>query len=208
MKTYILFSLLFSTSAFSQDIDLNSYKSIMTSRQATLENVYPGMTKKIVSMTKFPTSKGFCVVTETAVQTVLKIEDQKSIIHSKENYLPAQTSSCEGFEAQDISVLFYEAKPTLAQDLSDLDATAPDITTISRDGEIVTMNLKPSVTVRYDLTRPGFKNLILMKDSNLLTEGFDMADTDVNSIDLKNVLFCDSADSENCSQGDWSDILF
>jgi hypothetical protein len=212
MKALIISSVLLSTTAFAQSIDLNTFKSMLTQRKAVLETVYPGMTKKTVTVAKYPTETGFCDVTETAVQTILKIENSKIIIHSKESYSPARTSFCAGFEFQEGSVLFYEDKPSLAQDLADLDASASQITSINVAGNIVTMSLAASsaeaVTVKYDLTKPTFKNLIYTKDSTQTVEGSDMADVSVESISLKNILFCESAESNDCSQGDWSDILF
>ncbi len=178
------------------------------------------MSKKLSTFTKIPTEIGFCEMRESAVQTVLKIEGDKIIVHSKENYAPAATPACAGFEASEVSVLFYEDKPSLASDLADLDASTADIRSIAKAGEIVSMNLSSVVTdddgttrteavsVRYDLSKPSFKNLIFTQDSTSTTTGEDMADIDVFSINLKKVLFCDSNDSDSCVEGDFSDILF
>ncbi len=211
MKFLLISSLLLSSTAFAQNLDITGFKNILTQRQATLEKVNQGMSKKLVSVTKIPTELGFCEFNETAIQTILKIEGPKIIVHSKESYIPAQTPSCAGFESQEVSVLFYEDKPSLAADLLDLDASASTITSIVQNGEIVTLSLnvenKP-VVVKYDLTKPTFKNVIFTQAGNQTTTGSDMLDIDVNTIDLKKVLFCDSADSDSCVEGDFSDILF
>ncbi len=220
MKALILSSLMFSSMSFAQNLDVKALKTLLTQRQATLEKVNQGMSKKLITLTKIPTEIGFCELRETAVQTVLKIEGDKIIVHSKENYVPAATPACAGFESSEVSVLFYEDKPSLAADLSDLDASAADIRSIAKAGEIVSMNLSSvvteedgtsrteSVSVKYDLTKPSFKNLIFTQDSTSTTTGEDMADIDVYSINLKKVLFCDSNDSDSCVEGDFSDILF
>jgi hypothetical protein len=220
MKVLLTFSLLVTTSAFAQSLDVKGYKALLTQRQPLLERVNQGMSKKLVTLSKIPTELGPCELTETSIQTVLKVEGSKIIVHSKENYTPAATPACAGFESQDVSVIFYEAKPSLVDDLADLDASASTIKAISKTGEIVTMNLQApvdqedgtqrieNVTVKYDLSKPTFKNLIYTQDSSQTVTGTDMADIDVYSIDLRKVLFCASADSDNCSEGDFSDILF
>lgn len=220
MKALILSSLMFSSMSFAQNLDVKALKTLLTQRQATLERVNQGMSKKLTTLQKIPTEIGYCELRETAVQTVLKIEGDKIIVHSKENYVPAATPACAGFEASEVSVLFYEDKPTLAADLADLDASAADIRSIVKAGETVSMSLSTVVTeqdgtsrtealsVKYDLTKPSFKNLVFTQDSTSTTTGEDMADIDVYSINLKKVLFCDSNDSDSCVEGDFSDILF
>ena len=220
MKALILTSLMFSSMSFAQTLDVKALKTLLAQRQATLERVNQGMSKKINTLTKIPTEIGFCELKETAVQTILKIEGDKIIVHSKENYIPAPTPACAGFEASEVSVLFYEDKPTLASDLADLDASAADIRSIVKAGETVSMSLSTVVTeedgtsrteavsVKYDLTKPSFKNLVFTQDSASSTTGEDMADIDVYSINLKKVLFCDSNDSDSCVEGDFSDILY
>lgn len=220
MKFLIVSSLLLSSTAFAQNIDLKTFKTLLTQRKVTLEKINQGMSKKLTTITKIPTELGPCELNETAVQTILKVEGDKIIVHSKENYVPAASAACAGFESQEVSVVFYEDKPSLELDLADLDASASDIKTISKAGDIVTMTLNARIenedgttkteiaTVKYDLTKPTFKNLIYTQDSSRTITGTDMADIDVYSINLKKVLFCESADSDNCAEGDFSDILF
>ncbi len=211
MKVLLVSSLLISTTSFAQSLDVNQLQSLMTQRKATLEKVHQGMSKKIVTTSKIPTELGPCDMTETAIQTVLKVEGDKMIIHSKENYAPASTPACADFETQDANVLFYEDRPTLAMDLEDLRSSATNIKTISKAGEIVTMNLSvegEEVTVKYDFSKPSFKNTLLIQDSKSKMIGEDMADINVNTIDLTDVLFCEAADSDECAEGDFSDILF
>lgn len=211
MKALFISSLLVSTTGFAQtNLDVNELKTLWTQRKAILEKVNPGMTKKITSITRIPTELGPCEMTEMAVQTILKIEDTKMIVHSKESYVPAMTPACAGFETQEIGILFYDEKPSLERDLADLSQTAPQIKSLQKMGDIVQMvlNTPELVTVKYDLNKPSFKNTILIQTQNTIMNGEEMADIDVFSIDLKKVLFCESADSDQCSEGDWSDILF
>lgn len=211
MKFLIVTSLLFSTSLFAQTIDLKGVKTLMTQRQATLEKVYPGMAKQIVTLTKYPTEVGPCVVTETSLQTVLKVEGDKIIVHAKEKYVPASTEACEGFEAQDVAVVFYQDRPSLALDMADLDEAASSIKGFVKNGDIITMMINAeneSVTVKYDFSKPSFKNLIFTQDSAQTITGTDVSDVNLSTIDLSHVLFCESAESQNCTEGDFSDILF
>ena len=132
MKVLLTLSLLVTTSAFAQSLDVNGFKNLLSQRQALLERVNQGMSKKLITVSKIPTELGPCEITETSVQTVLKIEGAKIIVHSKENYTPAATAACAGFESQEVAVLFYDEKPSLALDLADLDASASQIKSISR----------------------------------------------------------------------------
>jgi hypothetical protein len=59
-----------------------------------------------------------------------------------------------------------------------------------------------------DLTKSFFKNTLYLEANGQKTVGEDHADINVNSIDLSKVLFCESRDSDNCSEGDYSDILY
>lgn len=212
MKFFISFYLfMMATSAFAQSLDLESFKNILRERKLSLEKVSPGMSKKISLINKIPTELGFCELNETSIQTVLKIEGEKMIIFSKEKYVPASTPSCAGFKEEEVSVLFYELKPSLASDISALDETAPQIISINKSQDIVSLLLqvsKEAVTIKYDLTKPSFKNLIFTQDSNQTINVDDMADIDVYSLDLKKVIFCESNESDNCVEGDFSDILF
>ena len=211
MKVLLVFSLLISATSFAQSLDVKALKSLMTQKQATLEKIHQGMSKKLTSTSQVPTEKGPCELTETSIQTILKIEGDKIIIHSKEKYSPASTPACVGIEAQEVAVLFYEDKPTLKSDLEDLDASASQVKSITKAGDIVTMTLSAegeNVTVKYDFSKPSFKNTLLIQDSKSKVVGEDMIDIDVTTIDLTSVLFCESADSDECSEGDFSDILF
>jgi hypothetical protein len=220
MKVMLLATLFITTGSFAQSLDVNALKSLLTQKKAVLEKVNPGMSKKLTTVTKIPTELGPCELTETSVQTVLKIEGDKMIVHSKETYSPASTTACAGFESQTLGVIFYEEKPALAKDLEDLDESASQIKSIMKSGEIVTLNLSApvtnedgttkleAVTVKYDLTKSSFKNTLLIQDSTSTVTGTDLSDIDVYSIDLRKVLFCESADSDKCSEGDWSDVLF
>lgn len=215
MKLLLASALLVTSTSFAQTLDVQGLKSLWKEKQSVLERINQGMSKKVITTSRIATELGPCEITATALQTVLKIEGAKMIVHSKEKYQPATSAACAGFQPQEVAVVFYEEKPTLATDLSDLDEAASQIKSISRSGEIVTLNLTAtvgtrteSVTVKYDLTKPSFKNTILVQDSTNKVVTEEAADMNVNSIDLKKVLFCESANSDNCQEGDFSDILF
>ena len=220
MKVLILSSLIFSTASFAQSIDLQTFKGILLERQAVLESIHQGMSKKVSTVTKFQTDLGICEWKGIANQTILKIEGEKIIVHSEESFAPSAGPECEGFEAYERALVFFENKPSLKSDLSDLDASSDDILGIVKMGETVSMDLKSVSTnedgttqteivkFKYDLSKSLFKNIIYIQDSAATTIVEDAKDVDVFSIDLKNVLFCETADSEFCAEGDYSDILF
>lgn len=207
MKALFTLSLLISYSAFAQNLQMEDFKKLLSQNQKTLESVYPGMSKKITSVTKFETEKGICEVEQTATQTVLSLEGDKIIVFSKESQKPQATETCEGFETASFDVLFYEAKPNLEADLNDLNSIAKDVKKISRQGNFVTLEMNES-TYKYDLTKSSFKNIVSYQDKYSTATTSDIGDIDVNSFDLTKVLFCDSADSDECVEGDFSDILF
>lgn len=208
MKTLLISSLLVGS------ITLNDFKNLLTKNQEVLEEVHQGMTKKLMTSSKVETEFGQCAFTETAVQTVLKIEASKIIIYSKELFTPAQSEACleAGYEAYEEIALFYEDKPSLAAELADLDAAAADIRSLSMRGNIITMNLNYSeneeLTIQYDLTKSAFNNMVMTKSEALETKSEILADIDVHSLDLTNVLFCTGEDSQDCVEGNYSDLLF
>jgi len=207
MKALLISSLLISSTSFAQALDVPALKKLMTQKKAVIEKINPGMSKKLSTTTRIPTELGPCELTEELVQTVLKIEGEKIIVHSKEKYTPAATPACAGFESSEVGVVFFDDVPSLDKELEDLDASAKDITSISRAGDVVTMKIATSTLV-YDFNKPAFKNLISIKDTAFSTTSTDISDIDVNSINLQKVLFCESVDSQNCIEGDFSDILF
>lgn len=213
MKFFILSSLLLTTTtSFAQSLDINALKQLFQTRQASLERVNAGMTKKITTTSK----EGACGIMTTSIQSILKIDGDKVIILSKEKFQPQNTEACRtaGFpNSSESSILYYEAKPSVSNDIEDLDATASDIKAINKAGEIVTLNLEvesEKITIKYDLTKPSFKNMISSQSINYKTVIEDMADIDLTKVDLKNVEFCDNNDGDNseCTQGDYSDILY
>jgi len=213
MKILILGSLLLGTStSFAQSLDVNGLKNLFTAKKETLEKVHNGMTKKITTTSK----EDNCGILMTSTQSILKIAGEKVIILSKEKFQPQNTEACRTAghtTSSDSSILYYETKPTLKNDLEDLDASAASIKSINRAGEIVTMNLDVTdekVTIKYDLTKPSFKNMISSQSVNYKTEIQDVADIDVKKVDLTSVSFCDNndGDTSECTVGDYSDILF
>ncbi|WP_408097567.1 hypothetical protein ACJVC5_01270 [Peredibacter sp. HCB2-198] len=220
MKFLILSSLLVSTSAFAQSIDVKAFKTLLTQKQAILEKATPGMSKKVVTTAKVED----CQYSQTAIQTILRIEGEKMIVHSKESLTLVPSSACinAGYENYEETVVFYVARPTLSADLEALDASAASIKSLVKAGEQVTMQMDvketdedgntsiEALTFKYDLTRPSFSNLILTEGEGFKTVVTDEKDVDLNTVDLRNVTFCanDDEDSSDCVQGDFSDILF
>lgn len=197
----------------------------MTDRQGMLGSVTPGMSKKVTSLGSFVTESGEeCSYTSTATQTILKIQNEKLIVLSMESFAPQSTTACinANTQAYEERILFYEEKPLLSSDLEALDKATPDLASLIRTGEIVTMklNLKAVqedgttvtdlVTIQYDLSKPSFKNLVLNQGTGYSTTTTDITNIDPNSTDLSDVLFCENNDGDNgeCVQGNYSDILF
>lgn len=215
MKALILCSSLLTSAGFAQNLDLSDFKKLLTQRQVQLEFINEGMSKKLITNSVITNALGTCDFTETSVQTVLKIEGSKVIIHSKVIITAADTPACKegNVESGEATILFYEEKPTLAADLADLDASANEIRSLSKSSEIITMNLelsetKEALSIKYDLRKPSFKNMISTHGKNFSIISQDMADIDVQTLDLTNVVFCASSDSEDCVEGNFSDILF
>lgn len=215
MKALILCSCLITSTGFAQILDLAGFKSLLIQRQVLLETVNEGMSKKLITNSTITNSLGRCDFTETSVQTVLKIEGSKVIIHSKETITAADTPACkdENIVSGEATILFYEEKPTLEAELADLDTSAHEIRSLSKSSEIITMTLelgesKEAFSIKYDLRKPSFKNMISTQGKNFSIITQDMADIDVQTLDLTNVVFCASSDSDDCVEGNFSDILF
>lgn len=222
MKTLLLGSLLLgTTTSFAQSMNISELKSLFTARKATLERVNAGMTKKIITTS----NEGACGLMTTATQIVLKIDGEKMFILSKEKLQPQNTQACRtaGYTASaENNIVYIEDKPSLENDLSDLDATASSIKAINKAGEIITLNVdvnvedesgtatSEKVTIKYDLTKPSFKNMISSQSINYKTLIEDVADSDLTKVDLTKVSFCDNNDGDEseCVEGDFSDILF
>lgn len=207
MKALLTLSLLISYSAFAQTMQIAEFKKMLTANQKTLEEVHPGMSKRISSTSKIATEIGTCELDQTAVQTILSVEGSKIIVYSKEVQKPKDTPACAGFEATDLDVIFYESAPSLSDDLTDLDTIEKDVKKISKQGNFVTLEMTEA-TLKYDLTKSSFKSLVSYQDKDSSSNTFDMEDIDVNTFDLTNILFCESATSDACIEGDFSDILF
>lgn len=212
-----------SSASFAQTMNVASLSALMTEKKAILEKINVGMSKKQITNASFKTASGLsCPYTQTAIQTVLKLEGTKAIVLSQEQFSPVTSAGCleAKMEAFSTKVLFYENKPSLQQDLADLQAS--NTTSITRSGDLITMivngvttnsdgtTASEAVTVKYDLSKSSFKNLISTDSKEIKMVTQDMADVDVNSMNLKNVVFCPTSSSEEaeCVAGDFSDILF
>lgn len=211
------------TSVSAQNLTKAQIATLLQGRKATLEFVNPGMSKTVVTTASVALEGGLkCDYRQTAVQSILKVEGEKIIVLSKETFQPAATQACiaAGIEAFEESVLFYEAKPALAQDLQELEAS--DLKSASRIGEVITMTVSGTLTnddgststelmtVKYDLTKSSFKSMILSQSPSFKIETSEMADIDVATVNLTDVVFCENNDGvkEDCVRGDFSDILF
>lgn len=210
-------------SVSAQSLTKAQLTSLLQSKKAQLEFVNAGMSKATVTTASVTLEMGVkCEYNLTAIQSVLKIEGDKMVVLSQEAFRPVLTQACReaGFEAFDETVVFYEAKPSLAQDLEDLNAS--DVRSITRAGELVTLSVNGTITnedgstsselllVKYDLTKPSFKNMVLSQSPSFKIETLDRPDIDVNAVDLRDVVFCENNDGDNsdCVRGDFSDILF
>jgi hypothetical protein len=208
MRSLLLLALFVTPTVYAQGLSFNEFKSLLTAKKETLEKVYQGQSKKLVSFSDFDTDLGTCKFTETIVQTVLKIEDDNVILHSKESFIPAQSKACEGQEAQEVAYITFEEKPTVATEVKEFEAIEKEINSISKEKDIVTLVLSADgqkATYKYDLSKSFFNYLLVAEDSLTKITGEDIADVDVYSIDLTKVLFCEA---DYCTEGDWSDILF
>jgi hypothetical protein len=224
MKAMLVGILALGTSgAFAQNLTKAQLASILQTKKATLEAVNAGMSKKMVTTSSVVLEDGTkCAYTQTALQSILKIDGDRMIILSQESFQPVVTEACTagGVEAFSENVVFFEPKPAVAQDLEDLNAS--DVKSIAKAGDIVTMIVNGTIanddgststealTVKYDLTKSSFRNIILSQSSSEKTETSDVADIDLTKVDLRDVEFCDNndADKEDCVRGDFSDILF
>lgn len=217
MKAFLLCSLLFSCSLFAQTLSLPSLKNLFTEKQSSLEAVHAGMSKKLVTASTVETETGECSYTQTSIQTVLKVEGTNLVVHAEESFSPEASEACKeaGFEAYQENLVFFEEKPTLTSELAEFDAAAQDIRTISRNGQLVSVVMKDyesegDITLTYDLSQSGFRNMVSTTGPDFTIKGQNLSDKDVMTIDLTNVLFCESNDGDNsdCVEGDYSDILF
>ena len=215
MNTFIIGAMLLSsTSLFAETIDSTIFKNLLTIKKESLERVNPGMTKKVVTMAKMNFETGDCAYRLTSTQSILKVEGEKMIVLAKEKFSPQNSPACRaaGYAAStEESLLYFEQKPSLALDLAELETSANDIKEIIRLGDLITINLKTdNISMKYDLTKPSFKNVILVQGSSYQTTAEDVADIDVKSVNLTKVLFCDNndGDTSDCSEGDYSDILY
>ncbi len=225
MKLLILGTLLISAPTFAQNLDVFGLRQLMTSKKDTLESFRIGMTKKVTTNATAQIGNSSCAYRVISTQSILKAEGDKLIILNKEQFSPAATAACmaAGYEAYVESILYYENKPSLVQDLKDLDESASAIKSIVKNGNLVTMNLvisdvdsetnttfSDNVTMKYDFSKSSFNNLISTQGNGYSIVSEDLVDVDLKKVDLKNVLFCENNDEDrsDCMEGDFSDILF
>ena len=210
-------------SVFAQSLSKTQLATLMQSKKAVLEIVKPGMSKSVVTSASVVLQDGTkCAYTQRAVQSILKLEGEKMIVLSKESFQPVVTEACSaaGLEAFEENVVFYDVKPTVAKDVEDLNES--DVVSITRAGDLITMSVNGTITnedgstatelmtVKYDLSKSSFKNMLLSQSPSFKIETAEVADIDVNAVDLRDVVFCENNDGDNsdCVRGDFSDILF
>lgn len=224
MKALLVGILALGTSVVSaQALTKAQMATLLQSKKVTLEAINVGMSKSTVTTSAVILDDGTkCDYTQTSLQSILKIEGEKMIVFSRENFSPVLTPACTaaGLQAFQENVIFYEQKPSLTEDLQDLEAS--DVKSITKAGEIVTMVVNglitnadgttatELVTVKYDLTKSSFKNILLSQSPTVTAQTTDAADIDVNTVNLTDVVFCENNDADNsdCVRGDFSDILF
>jgi hypothetical protein len=223
MKILVTTALLLSSSVtLAQSLTVPALKTLLTQNRATLERVNVGMSKRIVTTGSVLVEGSTCQYTLTAEQSIVTIEGAKMIVFSRESFAPAASGACQaaGFQAFSENILFYDDKPTLEADLAELDQA--QVQSIVRNGNLVTLSVRGSTTnpdgstgtenisIVYDLTKPSFKNLVSTTARDYRIAVTDLADQNVASFNLRNVLFCANNDGDysDCVQGDFSDILF
>lgn len=210
-------------SAFAQSLTKAQLATLMQSKKAVLEAVNVGMTKSTVTSSSVTLEDGTkCDYTQSSVQSILKIDGDKMIVFSKESFQPVVTEACTagGLQAFQENVVFFEPKPVVTQDIADLNSS--DVQAITKTGDLITMTVNGTITnddgttsselltVKYDLSKSSFKNMLLSQSPSFKIETTDAADIDVNTVDLHDVVFCENNDGDNsdCVRGDFSDILF
>jgi hypothetical protein len=211
MKSLFFASLFLTSACFADSFDKDAFKTLLTQNQSSLEKINVGMSKRLVTHYKKSTEVGDCLYSKVVDETVMSIEAERErmIVYSLAKTVPVVSEACTKAEIKNFEerMLSYESKPSLKNDLADLDKS--EVTTISRDADLVKMEVSGAdhkvEQVTYDLRKPSYRNLISMTQENESMTSTDLADLDVNTVDLKNILFCDE---DECSQGDFSDILF
>lgn len=210
-------------SVFAQNLTKAQLATLMQSKKAVLETVSIGMSKSLVTTSSVTLEDGTkCDYTQTSLQSILKIDGDRMIVFSQESFQPIATPECAagGIQAFQENVVFFEPKPTLTQDLADLNTS--DVQSIAKAGDLITMTVKGSITnddgttaselltVKYDLSKSSFKNMLLSQSPSFKIETTDIPNIDVNTVNLTDVVFCENNDGDNsdCVRGDFSDILF
>src|SRR5687768_6779167 len=214
MKALMIASVLVTSSAFAQNIDLAALKGLMTARQAGLESVAAGMSKRLTTLSAIELENGQkCGFKQVADQTVLKVQADKVLVYSRQRFMPANSPSClsNGYRPFEEKVLFYEDRPSVETEIADMEKAG--VSSVQRTGEritVITRAEEGDTIFEYDLLRPLFKNMLSTTVPGLSITGSELADISPARIDLTKVQFCEMEDGEvsDCVEGDYSDILF
>ncbi len=204
-----------------QSVSLDSFLNVLAQKKASLEVLTPGMSKQLTTVSSFESEDGtVCNYVQTSTQTVLKIEGDKMIVLSDETFKPGSEAGCVGSEEFSEKVLFFEDVPTLAGLEADLRET--QVQSIQMNGNMVNLSVmamgtdeegnpaSENLKLLYNLGMPLFKIVSRIEGELYTTTMTNLPDMNLIGVDLTNVLFCPSADSqdEECAEGDFSDILF
>jgi hypothetical protein len=209
MKLLALSALLLSSSTFA--LTLPEFKAQADAAKSTWAANHVGQTKVVT----ISGSADNCTYSTTSTQTVLKFESGKLIILAQDKFTPAATPECQAlnYQAFEEKILFYQDLPGVVADLAYLDDPETQVSALTQNGTVVELVMTMSgvpVIAAYDLAQSGFQNLISTSSEGVTTTVAASPDLDVNALDLSNVLFCDNNDGDNseCSEGNFSDILF
>lgn len=204
-----------SSFSYSATLGLPELKQLFELNKATLENVAVGMSKLVLTNSKIETESGDCLFTQTSLQSILKIENEKLIVLSQEKFVPEGSEACrkENIESFEQKVLFYEDKPFVENELALLEENAAKISSIESEGKMVSIKMNDGgneVNLKFDFTQSMFRYLNSEASTDYSITTSNSTDINLNSIDLRDVLFCENNDGDNsdCVQGDFSDILF
>lgn len=227
MKMFITLGFVFLSSAVSAQTASNvaELKSLLLKNKTRLENIQTGTTKQVVSTM----SSSNCTYRITSTDILLKIEDKKAIIYSKEKFQPQNTEACRaiGYTASsEQDYLYFEEKPEVELEIKDLDSLSSSIKKVTKSGNIYTLNIAltstdengqsktENITNKYDITKNLFTYGVSSQAVSFSTTTTELPKTDLKTISLKSVIFCDNTaedtdnDGPECVEGDYSDILF
>ncbi|MGE3609823.1 MAG: hypothetical protein AB7I27_09590 [Bacteriovoracaceae bacterium] len=213
MKHFLIISLMLTSMlSIAETIPLENFQDLLRKNQSTLELITVGMSKFETTDSVVSTDFGNCAFTQFSQQSIIKIENGRSIILSDERVVP-KDSICEkaGIKAYNEKILFYEELPSVYETVREFETIRNQIQSIDLDNGNVAITLSQNdQTIKsvYNLKSSIFRYLISEKGEDYSFSSNPIAD--IANFDLSNVLFCEDNDGDNteCVRGDFSDILF